>query len=118
MNDGRAGAAVMFVGEGEGLDAGVVCKDVMDGAAEFADAFAVDDAEFANILFLAELDVIEDDVLHVAGAKGVDGERDWVLVVGEFVFRYVHLYGGAIRVSPYAFSGASLLPLFPGARYE
>ena len=47
----------------------------MNGGAELADAFAVDDAEFENAAFAAHFDVIEDERFDVLRAKGVQVEH-------------------------------------------
>ncbi|MDB6018159.1 MAG: hypothetical protein JWR19_2648 [Pedosphaera sp.] len=83
----------MGVVEGELDDLGMISEEGVDGAAEMADAFAVDDANLEDVFFLTGSEIIEDEVLHFAGLEAVqiqhavDGEVDGVGIVHGILLR-------------------------------
>ena len=72
VDEGGAGAAISFAGEGEGDDAGVLAEQCMDGLAELSDALAVDETHFQNAGAAAFSEVFEHDLLYVAGSKRME----------------------------------------------
>jgi hypothetical protein len=61
--------------EGKGDDLGMFGEEGVDGAAEVADAFAVDDADLEEALVLTGGEVFEEEVLDLARVEGVEVEH-------------------------------------------
>lgn len=74
MDDGRAPAAEGFTGQVKIAHVGSPCQQGVNGGAQRADSFAVNDADAQDTLGTAGVQVICDQGRHVAGTKGVEVE--------------------------------------------
>jgi hypothetical protein len=74
VDDGRAPAAERFAGEVKFAHVGSTSEQGVNGGAQCADSFAVDDADAQDALGTAGVQVIGHQGLHVAGTKGVEIE--------------------------------------------
>jgi len=85
--DGGTPAAELRMVETVFDDLGMFGEERVDGAAQVADAFAVNDADLKNAAFLAGGEVIENEVLHLARLEGVQVQHaiNWQLDGAVFV---------------------------------